>query len=75
MGVVADFPKELPTGNIGLGGANFVRVYGFADIEPRLVELRIVTHGRREQVVNLFPHQADALAAALTAAATKARSR
>jgi hypothetical protein len=69
-----NFIDELPTGDVDLGGNNYVRVYGFADIEPRLVEVRIVSRGQRELVLNLLPHQADAIVAALTAAAAKARA-
>jgi hypothetical protein len=73
--MVPDFTKELPVADVQLGPTSYVRVYVFDDIEPTLVELRIVVrHGWPELPLNLTVDQASALGSALMAAAHKVRS-
>lgn len=67
------FIDELPAGDVQIGPNCHVRVYGFSDITPALVEVRIVDRG--EQVINLSVKQAEALGVALIGAANKARAR
>jgi hypothetical protein len=55
-----------------LTSASERRNTGFADIEPRLVEIRIHRHGE-DQVLRLTAEQADKIAAGLARAAAKAR--
>jgi hypothetical protein len=66
------FVDELPTGDIRLGSRSFVRIYGFADIEPRLVEMRVFRLGA-DATLRLLPEQAEEIAAALIAGAKEAR--
>lgn len=68
----ANFMDELPIGDIRLGRNSFVRIYGYADIEPRLVELRIFKDGF-DDVHHLHVEQAEKIGEALLAAAKKAR--
>lgn len=69
----AGIASELPAGEVRIGPNCYVRVYGFSDITPALVEVRIVDRG--EQVINLTVQQAEALGVTLIAAANKARAR
>jgi hypothetical protein len=67
-----DLRDELPLADIRIGATQYLRIYGFADIEPRLVEIRIHRHGE-DQVLRLTAEQADKIAAGLARAAAKAR--
>lgn len=73
MAQAFDFKADLPTGDIDLGGRNYVRVYGYSDISPPLVEMRIVHRGD-PITLHLHPEQGEHIAEALLSAVTKARS-
>lgn len=66
-----DVVAELPVADIQIG-ANSLRIYGFADIEPRLVEVRsdLLVWPR----LNLTCEQAEAIAKGLLSAVAKARA-
>ena len=66
-----DFRIELPTADILIGKRQRVRIYGFADITPPLVELRLFHHGC-EEVTRLTVAQAREIAAGIAAAADRA---
>jgi hypothetical protein len=68
---MSDFMNELPVADIRIGRTQYLRIYGYADIEPRLVELRINWRDE-EQVLRLTTAQAEQIAAGLTKAVTKA---
>lgn len=67
----SDFRAELPLADVKLGATSSIRIYGFADIEPRLVEMRI-NRRRVDDVLNLTVQQARDLAVGLLAAAARA---
>ena len=71
---MCDFTSDLPTGDLQLGPKNSIRTYGFPDIDPPLVEMR-VEHRGDISTVRLTVEQADLLAAALMKAAQRARRR
>ena len=71
MSAADDFRSELPTADVCLGKTSSIRTYGFADIEPRLVEMRI-NRRRVDDVLRLTVEQARALGAGLIAAAERA---
>lgn len=64
-----DFRTELPTADIRIGPQSHMRIYGFADIEPRLVEVR--WDGLLRDL-HLTVAQAESIAAGLLSAATAA---
>lgn len=68
---MSDFRTELPVADVQIGPASFIRIYGYADITPCLVEVHVV-HGV-EQILRLCPHQAEEIGRALIDAAKKAR--
>lgn len=70
--VSIDFVNELPVADVRLGPRMNLRIYGFADIEPRLVELRVTY--RFNDRMHLTCEQAEAIAAGLLAAVKKARA-
>jgi hypothetical protein len=63
-----DFRIELPTADVPIGKRQHVRIYGFADITPPMVELRLLHHGC-EEVIRLTVAQAREIAAGIAAAA------
>ena len=73
-GSMIDIRAELPIADIALSrdGRQCVRVYGFADVVPPLVELRLRWFGRLD-TLRLTIEQAELIAAALIAAAKQAR--
>ena len=70
-----DIRAELPVADIALSrdGRQCVRVYGFADVVPPLVELRLWLGGNEFDKLRLTVEQAELIAAALGAAAVQAR--
>ena len=66
-----DFRIELPTADILIGKRQHMRIYGFGDITPPLVELRLFHHGC-EEVIRLTVAQAREIAAGIAAAADRA---
>jgi hypothetical protein len=71
MGEIFDFTNDLPVADIRIGSNSHMRIYGFADIEPRLVEVRWPGLFR---TLNLTVEQAEAISAGLAKAAAKARA-
>ena len=73
-GAMIDIRAELPVADIALSrdGRQCVRVYGFADVVPPLVELRLRWFGRLD-TLRLTVEQAERLGWALITAATRAR--
>jgi hypothetical protein len=59
---------DLPVADIRIGPAQRIRIYGFADLSPPLVELWV-----SGEPVHLTVAQADAIANGLATAAKKAR--
>ena len=70
--MTSDFVNELPVADVHIGPRSHLRLYGFSDIEPRLVEIRMRFHGS-DGVLNLTVEQAETLAAGLLKAVAKAR--
>jgi hypothetical protein len=68
---MADFRIELPIADIQIGNRQHLRIYGFADITPPLVELRLFRHGC-EEVIYLTVEQAHGVAAGIATAADRA---
>jgi hypothetical protein len=68
---MSDFREELPVADIHIGPTHYLRIYGHADLEPRMVEVRRHEHGM-DYWLCLTVDQARAIAAALTKAANKA---
>jgi hypothetical protein len=65
-----DFRCDLPAADVQIGLHSHMRIYGFSDIEPRLVEVRWSGLLRD---LHLTVDQADAIARGLILAAAKAR--
>lgn len=63
--------KDIPVADIDLGGFEYIRLYAYNDIEPRLVEMRTHYHGANG-TWRMTVAQARAIAAAFTAAADRA---
>jgi hypothetical protein len=69
---MTDFRTELPSADVALGSKQHIRIYGFSDITPPLVEVRL-SCGNLDGVLNLTVDQAVELAAGLERAASRAR--
>jgi hypothetical protein len=67
-----DFRNELSVADIRIGPNSHMRIYGFADIEPRLVEVHCgaLFYGP----LHLTVEQAEAISSGLAKAAAKARA-
>jgi hypothetical protein len=66
-----DFTKELPVADIRIGARSHLRIYGFNDIAPALIELR-GEHLIRP--LHLTVQQAEDIAIGLIDAVARARS-
>jgi hypothetical protein len=71
MAEIFDFRNDLPVADIRISGQSRMRIYGFSDIEPRLVEVRWEWLPR---TLNLTVEQAEAISVGLALAAAKARA-
>ena len=72
MAEIFDFTNDLPVADIRIGPNSHLRIYGYRDIEPRLVEVRWPQGLFR--TLNLTVEQAEAISDGLKKAAEKARA-
>jgi hypothetical protein len=68
---MTDFRDELPVADIQIGPTHYMRIYGHADPEPPIVEVRRYERGIDDELC-LMVDQARAIATALMKAAAKA---